>query len=1688
VSLLEQSPLGLNQSLLEPTAIEQSLERIRSVEATWRLPELPDEVKLDLATNAGTNVGQFLFQLDADLGGDDREEAAPVQTGPAQTRSGIYLPQASSFSESVGIAWNDLLGEPAKMSSDVSAPQKLKGEMVRRGILPEGTALDSSWSAELQSLKYDLNQEIYQERLGGQKFGSVSVGSATKFIDDWLSPTGLWQAAIDLDLMWDPKAIANETATWGDKWRKLGKSKDVFDFGANLVDALTGPLDDIALPAVNWALVFMGVGGAYQSIKAIPAAMKGAQAVDGLYAVQRSSGLFRAFRAADAVEDATRLGAPSWMSQRLSNSSYQLAARSGERMAAWRQLAGVRKTKKVVQTGMRLGVVSRAEDLIPGYQGGFSLADTPVGQAGQDQLQGLRENVWGQGLVEAVLTPYAVFEPGTITGALKAGGRGAQAVLSSASAVPGAAGKIPLVRATKAGKKLQQFHFSRVADNQNVAIGFHQGVLKHLSHDPAAIERYQNLVNEGTVKEALKTQFNIGTDEELGAMMTFTTVAAAVDHAASAAASVAGAERNAGWWRRYFQSRNGFIGQLRGLDPDDPNDTIMRLAELDGGSRDTLLERVDKLNGTFSSDADGATKLKSLAQVDNDVARRTLTELLDSMTPQVLDGYLPQVLDKFSGASWQNFVKASGELRSLQADGVLAPARLQAALGPRGGRLNVTPEMSGPMSPPAGAALGNEDFFVPLGESLRKRVGDPDFNWVEYTTKSYANPLTKHVHKGTGKVTVANSDTVLKQELLEMGSVLQDLLKTHDIVRSVKVNPKLGKLVEELGRLGDVAEWDMRTVANLAGAGKSGEKARRLVGFMRRYRVNADQLQAGLDEALATLNSADDWTRRYQMPSIVREGEGVLPPVEALRRRRRQLYVKAKHTATEIDVDRLIEDTTDVAAKERLLEMKGELDRSGYRVVYGQEFMTPGDLLETRMFADVSARQMRGANFAKFFQRRAPEVMQAMQNRYLRESIGRSIQGAIRRGDTDLGALAQLKIVKNGVVDMESPDFDVLLKDLNEVLTESADAAWRAVQTAGESGSFVQKKGAALQFDRSPKSIDDLGLGTSRKRIISKLSPLYGDAGAKLIWQAIKQSRSRKFQEMGLYSLETKLRSANMAQSGLKLLSSGIVGGAVGAYAAGQAYEGSDPGIRAALGLGGAAAGVLGAKTLGKSAVRALDPAADALGRGRLARYMYLPDELADMRDFLRFSLNPFLDLSRYTEGYVMGVTSKLPKLADGSSPLLPLSDSPRRFKRLLVEERVAQGADVGTARAGADQALKDWETKFRKKLPYDADALGELQRWAFDVGLMGYIPQERMAVRYAQALHLGYSEDQAYDLARRIHTYGTEARSAAEMSVNFLIFPFSFQKKALGNLGRFLTDDMSRMAIVNDSLKMYDVLNEKYNLSDEFKKRIPVLEMAGKFNLLQYGLSAGRVGGVNRPLLDVVANAFMPMAFNAKTGEEGKEVKRFLRSMLPIWNDSERMLKATMEQGHVIMSPHHQTKRADVEQGYNAWNEARAQANDLLLSSGWTWRDMQNASVEQNPQLMEMRNRLEQHRIDLEGQYPGWADRRVITTANSAARSMEKRDRIQEGLLFGQNWDGRSEPSEDFLLAKFEQAYEMLDQVLQKQGMSIGDEMVPPEWAEKMRALAIEYSNQNPRFKRLYQEMYERYLGPIEAYQGVGA
>lgn len=233
------------------------------------------------------------------------------------------------------------------------------------------------------------------------------------------------------------------------------------------------------------------------------------------------------------------------------------------------------------------------------------------------------------------------------------------------------------------------------------------------------------------------------------------------------------------------------------------------------------------------------------------------------------------------------------------------------------------------------------------------------------------------------------------------------------------------------------------------------------------------------------------------------------------------------------------------------------------------------------------------------------------------------------------------------------------------------------------------------------------------------------------------------------------------------------------------------------------------------------------------------------------------------------------------------------------------------------------------------------------------YTPQGMsFAERLTEAKTLG--PDQARALIKEAHdqtvayirenihgVMNYKDRSPLNRSINYVVFPFSFERKLIGAAYDFFESAPARSYFAWQVVQQVDTLNRMdENHKTAFRKVIeryaPLFRQVNRLNAFAHGLSLGEFvidpnetdlrrtlgaafGAVYRPLAEslahpteVIQGALMPVAV---PGQHMKEFRDLTARLMPAWNTIAQIVNDSSEQGRVFFSKQHSAAEYQIDQ-----------------------------------------------------------------------------------------------------------------------------------------------------------------------------
>lgn len=558
-----------------------------------------------------------------------------------------------------------------------------------------------------------------------------------------------------------------------------------------------------------------------------------------------------------------------------------------------------------------------------------------------------------------------------------------------------------------------------------------------------------------------------------------------------------------------------------------------------------------------------------------------------------------------------------------------------------------------------------------------------------------------------------------------------------------------------------------------------------------------------------------------------------------------------------------------------------------------------------------------------------------------------------------------------------------------------------------------------------------------------------------------------------------------------------LIGGGV-ASTLNAEMEGDNPIL--AVGAGVAAAALTpGLMRSGAAAYDAAQPYIMKATNGALGgrEYSRLTEWGVGMRDFLRFSLNPWFDAQRYSEAITMGATRDF----DGFR--LPLNYSPSNTRRMWNANKLDRGKikevlGHPVKNLSGDVLETEMGTVLRDLTGgrVDPDLMEATSKRFTDEGILGFSNHRWMTSAFTHLVSQGMDPVKAAAGVQDLYSYGKAGRSAVELSANFVFFPFSFMKKFTKQVGRFLTDDMSRALVMHDSLKTYELLDEHYDLQSKMEAHLPILRQLRTLNPLAYGISPGVLGGINRPALDLmyaapvvgeavqdVANLFIPQAVRLESPEDHATITDLMMRAVPAVGQARRLVDDVKGQSHVVSSGVSRgtwvSRQVEVDRGMEELQRVRSDFEVEAGDRGWTlaqvMRSRSGSSTATGLMKREMKRRYKAAETEVADRFPALSDAR----SDWLARRIEKDNELR-GITDRPTPVGLSVAEQG--VWAFKPIVDEFKASMKEKGLGDSDEdFYPEEELRRMRAVAVGIAYENPGFERFYQMYWADLLGNIE-------
>lgn len=403
--------------------------------------------------------------------------------------------------------------------------------------------------------------------------------------------------------------------------------------------------------------------------------------------------------------------------------------------------------------------------------------------------------------------------------------------------------------------------------------------------------------------------------------------------------------------------------------------------------------------------------------------------------------------------------------------------------------------------------------------------------------------------------------------------------------------------------------------------------------------------------------------------------------------------------------------------------------------------------------------------------------------------------------------------------------------------------------------------------------------------------------------------------------------------------------------------------------LEGTAAGALGGFLAGKGVGKL-----DKWAFSKFPNYYgFLPDKLMRGALALRFTFNPLFEARLFTKGqFIRGAAEDLAPVG------MP-------YRRMVKEGNLQRYHDISARAHG-----------------YDPTPVDDATRATVDAGFMGVnmrhhatYAEGRVYDRHvAQQLAKGKTEAEADASAlaylrkhgSKLYSYG--ARSALEKSVNFIFFPFSFEKKVATLAADYMTAQPIRTVLAHHAMKVVDTLEnmdpkQKDKLSKLMKRYVPFFHQIDKLNAFAHGLTPGEFGGLSpfgavyKPLADAlnlpveaVRGMLMPVGIKQENSHAFKDA--FDRA-LPGYKAVASFVADAQDQAKIIASKGHTASSSSQIDDFYTLRDG-LEASFAQVGTQFGAQDNIESFMNTNAVPEELKDMYKRQRLDLDGRFPAGA------------------------------------------------------------------------------------------------------------------
>jgi hypothetical protein len=243
------------------------------------------------------------------------------------------------------------------------------------------------------------------------------------------------------------------------------------------------------------------------------------------------------------------------------------------------------------------------------------------------------------------------------------------------------------------------------------------------------------------------------------------------------------------------------------------------------------------------------------------------------------------------------------------------------------------------------------------------------------------------------------------------------------------------------------------------------------------------------------------------------------------------------------------------------------------------------------------------------------------------------------------------------------------------------------------------------------------------------------------------------------------------------------------------------------------------------------------------------------------------------------------------------------------------------------------------------------------------------------------------------------------------------------------------------------------------------------KLNPYDHGIDLGELGGINAPFVRL----FTPTILHAEGIGQHKALQSIATRLLPAFNDIDRLVQDTQDQGHVLFGSTHLTPAAEADAGFTQMNALKVKAMTDVQAAGYK----SLASLSSNPALAPYKAWYDDQKATIMAEYPAYQ--------TALAKATAKAQLNQEA----QQVDLRRQGPEFDTLRLFNEYQSRQLKALSSTGYpSTAPEDYPPSVYRQMTQAAVWFYKQTAerygqdaadQFRALYSKYYAKTWGPVE-------